>query len=100
MNIKNISVPLMLVLDEDVSSAATVIYLVLKTFKTDKSVGGGQPAVIAAHKELMRKSSLSQKTVVKALDNLEATGWIERQPNSGHPNKYIFTAPAGAKQTE
>lgn len=84
----------MLVMDGDLASAAKVIYMVLKTFPKDKSAPDGKFAVIAAHKELMRKSGLSQKTVVKGLSNLEAAGWIEQQSNSGHPNKYIFTAPS------
>ncbi len=90
MSRKNISLPLTLVIDDNLSTAAKVIYAVLKTFQTPKTNSPLNAWVIVTHNELMHRSNLSKHTIVKALNLLTATGWIQKQRNAGSANTYIF----------
>jgi len=93
MSRKSVTIPLTFVTDPNLSTAAKVIYAVLKSFKSGKSGSLVAPSIIASHKEIIDRSNLSQKTVVKGLNKLESAGWIARQRTEGLPNRYIFTTP-------
>ena len=105
MKKKNVTVPLPLIIDSNLSSSAKVVYVVLKSFPP---TAAGQPfaarpqpfasktsesAVVAAHQEIARRSRLSANTIVKALRKLEAAGWIVRERRLGAANRYVFSEP-------
>ncbi len=93
MSRKNVSIPLNLITGDNLSTAAKVIYAVLKTFQTGRIMPYANDSVVVTHNQIIKRSSLSKHTVIKALNLLEATGWIEREVNSGFASEYIFTIP-------
>ncbi len=92
MRHNTIGIPIPCLFDPTVSTTAKVIYLVLKSFPKDKSSTSNEKIVTVSHSEIIGKSGLSQKTVVKALKNLESTGWIQKINEMGRKNKYILHA--------
>jgi DNA-binding MarR family transcriptional regulator len=82
--------PLAIVMSQDLSPSAKVIYAILKSFQKGKTVANNDSSVIVTHAEIIERSHLSKKTVTKALAQLEAEGWIERERNIGSANRYIF----------
>jgi DNA-binding MarR family transcriptional regulator len=93
MNRKNITIPLALVINPELSTAAKVIYAILKTFQTDKNATNLDSSVIVTHGEIIERSNLSKHTVTKALNLLASNGWIEWRQNAGAANQYTFTTP-------
>ena len=91
---KNMLVDLNLILAIDLSPTAKFIYQVLKTFQKGEQRRVSKNSVTITHREIVRASGLSQNTIVKALNNLESSGWIYRERNSGSANKYIFMTPS------
>ncbi len=91
MSKKNLILPLALVTDDNLSTAAKVIYGVVKSFQKGKTLPHNNTSVIVTHAEIIERSNLSKQTVVKALNLLEANNWIEQQRNLGSANRYIFT---------
>ncbi len=87
---KEILIPSALLLDTLLSPTAKLVYGVLKSFQIGKHASGVESSIIVSHREIMQRSGLSQKTVVKALNHLEAAGWIGRQINWGSASRYIF----------
>ena len=87
----NVIIPLALVTSGNLSPAAKVIYAVLKSFQKGKTVSHNYSSVTVTHAEVVNRSNLSIKTVIKSLNQLVATGWIEREFNWGSANRYIFT---------
>lgn len=85
--------PLAIVMSEELSPSAKVIYAILKSFQKGKTVANNDSSIIVTHAEISQRSHLSKKTVTKALDQLGAEGWIERERNLGSANRYIFTIP-------
>jgi DNA-binding MarR family transcriptional regulator len=85
--------PLAIVVNEDLSPSAKVIYAILKSFQKGKTVPNNDSSIIVTHTEIIERSHLSKKTVTKALKQLEEQGWIERERNLGSANRYIFTIP-------
>lgn len=65
----------------------------LNLFKRVRLFLYNDSSVIVIHADIIERSHLSKKTVMKSLDQLEQAGWIERKRNSGTANKYIFTNP-------
>jgi DNA-binding MarR family transcriptional regulator len=86
--------PLAVVISDDLSPSAKVIYAILKSFQTGKTLPKNDSSVIVTHAEIIERSHLSKKTVTKALNQLEEQGWIEQERNLGSANKYIFAIPA------
>ena len=93
MSRKSITIPLIFITDHNLSTAAKVIYVVLKSFQISKPDILFAPSVIASHKEITERSNLSQNTVVRGLNKLESAGWIARQRTAGLPTGYVFTTP-------
>lgn len=103
MKKKNVTVPLPLIIDSNLSSSAKVVYVVLKSFPPTAAVQPfaarpqpfapktREPAVVAAHQEIASRSGLSQNTIVKALQKLEAAGWIVPERRIGSANRYVFS---------
>lgn len=85
--------PLAIVMSEDLSPSAKVIYAILKSFQKGKTVLNQDSSIIVTHAEIMERSHLSKKTVTKALNQLEQEGWVEREKNLGSANRYIFKIP-------
>ena len=85
--------PLAIVMGENLSPSAKVIYAILKSFQKSRIVPNQDSSIIVTHAEIIERSHLSKKTVTKALNQLEVEGWIERERNLGSANKYIFTIP-------
>jgi DNA-binding MarR family transcriptional regulator len=88
-----IILPLAIVMSQDLSPSAKVIYAILKSFQKGKTVPNQDSSIIVTHAEIIERSHLSKKTVTKALNQLEAEGWIERERNLGSANSYNFTTP-------
>jgi DNA-binding MarR family transcriptional regulator len=82
--------PLAIVMSEDLSASAKVIYAILKSFQKGKTIPTNDSSIIVTHAEIIERSRLSKKTVTKALNELEQEGWIERERNLGSANRYIF----------
>jgi DNA-binding MarR family transcriptional regulator len=80
-------------MSEDLSSSSKVIYAILKSFQKGKAIANYDSSIIVTHAEIIERSHLSKKTVIKALNQLEQEGWIERERNLGSANRYIFTIP-------
>jgi hypothetical protein len=74
MSRKNISLPLTLVIDDNLTMAAKVIYAVLNTFQTPRTISPSDASIIVTHNEIRQRSNLSKYTIVKALNLLTATG--------------------------
>ena len=89
---KTLAIDLNLLLDHHLSPTAKFIYQILKTFQHGQKHSAVK-SVTVTHRELTRRCGLSQNTVVKALNQLERTGWIRRERNSGAANKYLLTTP-------
>lgn len=84
-----ICLPLALMTDARLSSNAKIVYALLKNLAAGKSSASGHaPVVTAAHRELIDRSNLSQRTIVKSLRDLERAGWIEREHHLGFANRY------------
>ena len=86
--------PLAIVMSDDLSPSAKVIYAILKSFQKGKTLPKNDSSIIVTHAEIIERSHLSKKTVTKALNQLEEGGWIQQERNSGSANRYIFTIPA------
>jgi DNA-binding MarR family transcriptional regulator len=86
--------PLSIVTSDNLSPSAKVIYAILKSFQTGKTLPNNDSSVIVTHAEIIERSHLSKNTITKALSQLDEEGWIEQQRNSGSANKYIFTIPS------
>ena len=83
-------IPLAIVICDDLSPSAKVIYAILKSFQKGKTLLNNDSSIIVTHAEIIERSHLSKKTVTKALNQLEQKGWIERERNLGSANRYIF----------
>lgn len=88
----HVIVPLTIVTSQNLSLAAKTVYAVLKTFQKGKTAAHLNPSVVVTHAEIVTRSNLSKTTVVKALNQLKANGWIDWETSSGSANKYIFIA--------
>ena len=92
-NKTKIILPLAIVISNNLSPSAKVIYAILKSFQKGKTLLNNDSSIIVTHAEIIERSHLSKKTVTKALNQLEEEGWIERERNIGSANRYIFTIP-------
>jgi DNA-binding MarR family transcriptional regulator len=86
----HVLIPLAVITSDELSLAAKSIYAVLKSFQTGKTLPHNNSPVIVTHGEIAERSHLSKNTVMKALNQLEKSGWIEQERNIGSANKYIF----------
>ena len=86
----NVIIPLALVTSDNLSLAAKTVYAVLKTFQKGKTAAHLNPSVVVTHAEIVLRANLSKNTVMKALNQLKANGWIDWEINSGSANRYIF----------
>ena len=84
-------IPLAVITSEKLSPTAKVIYAVLKSFQTGKTLPNNHRAVVVTHAEIIKSSNLSKTTVSKAINQLVAAGLIKRKRNEGSANEYIFT---------
>ena len=90
-----IILPLDLILDARISSNAKIVYAVLQSLMRGKPKPGQTPSVRVTHREIVDKSGLSLRTVLKSLSGLSDAGWISREPHAGFANEYrLTTAPA------
>ncbi len=85
-----VTIPFDLVLDPKVSANAVRLYAVLQSFVIGKPKKAVNPAIVITHREMVERSNLSQKTLVKSLTQLENAGWISKQTNLGSANRYVL----------
>jgi len=93
----NVIIPLAIVTSEQLSPTAKVIYAVLKSFQSGKTITGNNSPVIVTHAEISQRSHLSVNTVMKALNQLAKVEAIIRERNEGSANRYIFTTLTGKR---
>jgi DNA-binding GntR family transcriptional regulator len=90
----HVIIPLTIVTSENLSPAAKTVYAVLKTFQKGKTAAHLNPSVVVTYAEIVTRSNLSKTTVMKALNQIKANGWIDWETNSGSANRYIFITPS------
>lgn len=90
----HVIIPLALVISDNLSVTAKTVYAVLKTFQKGKTASYLNPSVVVMHAEIVSRANLSKNTVMKALNQLKANGWIDWETNSGSANRYIFMPPS------
>jgi hypothetical protein len=65
----NVILPLTIVMNENLSPSAKVIYAILKSFQKGKTIPNNNSSIIVTHAEIIEKSHLSKKGYDPFRDN-------------------------------